>query len=188
LASSTYSQPGSGLTQLFTTMFESADALLWLGALAWPAVAAAWAGRAAKHRAKGTERRQNEDDRRFALIHCPGNFRVRPLVTHQGCPTILFKPEIGKMEASFGRSNCHAKSGVEGSSVTHLFSERKVTAFQRNHRLNSRIGGHPEPTWWFSANDGLPARAANCPAAMSFRRVEQRQSLICGDESCTQSL
>src|ERR1700683_4184478 len=94
LGSSTYSQPGSGLTQLSTTMFESADALLWLGALVWPAVGPACAGRAAKHRTKGTERRQNKDDRRFALIHCLRNFQVRPLVTRQGCPTILFKPEI----------------------------------------------------------------------------------------------
>src|SRR5580658_3582337 len=76
LGSSTYSQPGSGLTQLSITMFESADALLWLGALVWLAVAPAWARRAAKHRAKGTERRQNKDDRRFALIHCPRNFLV----------------------------------------------------------------------------------------------------------------
>src|SRR5580704_1191577 len=118
LGSSTYSQPGSGLTQLSTTMLESVDRLLWVGALVWPAVAPAWAGRAAKNRAKGTERRQNKDDRRFALIHCLRSFRVRPLATYQGCPTILFKPEIGKMEALFGRSNCHAKSGVEGSSIT----------------------------------------------------------------------
>src|ERR1700686_4573544 len=77
LGSSTYSQPGLGLAQLSTSMFESPDELVSVvlvcaGALIWPAGSPARAGRAAKPSAKDTERTQNKDGRRFAFIHCPG--------------------------------------------------------------------------------------------------------------------
>src|SRR3984885_7174144 len=74
LGSSTYSQPGWGFAQFSTSMFPPEGASFCVGGLVWPPRWGAWA-RAAKHIEMDTNRRKDKDNRRFAFIHRPRNFR-----------------------------------------------------------------------------------------------------------------
>jgi hypothetical protein len=71
-------------------------------------------------------------------------------------PHSLIEPHIRKKETAVQprrklQSNCHAKKGA-GKILQLICLQR---GRQSRLRVEFRIAGRPEPTWWFSANHGL---------------------------------